>query len=387
MNQHSETDAGSPLPLQSLAKLFASLTDQRAPRGVRYGLLPLLWIVLLAKLMGADTPVAIADWAAERAPWLRAQLHLKWRRMPHHSTYRRLFQQALPLAEFEQQARAFLSARQAADEALCNLDGKTLRGTIPGGATQGLHLLALQQAGTNLVLAQRPVAAKKNEISTAPGLLKDVALHGKIISGDALHAQRALSRQIVNGGGDYLWFVKQNQPALYQQLAQAWADPAPRPHDAVTAQAYDKGHGRREFRQLTSSAQLTNTLDWPFAAQAFVLRRERTDCRTEKVTSQTVYGITSLVPFAADAHRLLHLTRQQWSIENGLHYRRDVTFGEDRCRMKSRAAAECLAIINNLAIGLLRWLGWDNLARARRYYAAHLPQALQLIQGVQRVRP
>jgi predicted transposase YbfD/YdcC len=387
MNQHNEPSAESPLPLQSLEKMLAPLTDQRAPRGVRYGLLPLLCIVLLAKLTGADTPVAIADWAAERAAWLRAQLHLNWRRMPHHSTYRRLFQQALPRAAFEQQASLFLSARQTADEPLCNLDGKTMRGTIPSGATQGLHLLALQQAGTNLVLAQQPVATKQNEISSAPALLKTVDLQGKIVSGDAMHAQRALSRQIVKDCGDYLWFVKNNQPALCQQLAQALADPTQRPSDAVTAQAYDKGHGRIEFRQLTSSAQLTNALDWPYAAQAFVLRRERTDCRTDKVTSQTVYGITSLVPFTADAPRLLHLTRQHWSVENGLHYRRDVTFGEDRCRMKSRPAAECLAIINNLVIGLLRWLGWDNLARARRYYAAHLSQTLQLIQGVQRVRP
>ena len=162
-----------------------------------------------------------------------------------------------------------------------------MRGTIPAGATQGLHLLALQQAGTNLVLAQMPVAEKKNEISTAPALLKTVDLQGKIISGDAMHAQRALSRQIVKGGGDYLWFVKHNQPTLCQQLTQALADPTQLPGDALTVQEYDKGHGRIEFRQLTSSAQLTNTLDWPYAAQAFVLRRERTNCHTGKVTSQT----------------------------------------------------------------------------------------------------
>src|SRR5436190_24235880 len=106
MNQRNEPSAGSLLPLQSLEKMLEPLTDQRARRGVRYGLLPLVCIVLLAKLTGADTPVAIADWAAERATWLRLHLHLKWRRMPHHSTYRRLLQQALPLAEFEQQASA-----------------------------------------------------------------------------------------------------------------------------------------------------------------------------------------------------------------------------------------------------------------------------------------
>lgn len=72
---------------------------------------------------------------------------------------------------------------------------------------------------------------------------------------------------------------------------------------------------------------------------------------------------------------LLDVTRQHWNIENGLHYRHDVILREDRCRQKSTEAAECLAIFHNLAIGLLRWLGWDDPARARRHYAAHLMEA------------
>lgn len=379
MKKHNETVAESRSCLQSLAQVLTSLKDQRSARGIRYALLPLLCIVFLARLAQADTPMAIADWAAERADWLRAHLQVKWPRMPHHSTFRRLLQQALPVEEFEHQARQFLTSRQDPGEALYNLDGKTLRGTIPGGATQGLHLLALQQAKTNLVIAQTAVGVKKNEISCAPGLLNTVNLQGKIISGDAMHAQRTLSRQIVRRGGDYLWFVKNNQHALYAQLSQRLSHPSRFPSDAQTALAYDKGHGRIESRRLTSSSQITNVLGWPLASQAFVLDRERTECRSGKQTRQTVYGITSLEPLTTDAAQLLHLARQHWSIENGLHYRRDVTFGEDHCRMKSLRAAQCWAIINNLTIGLLRWLGWNNLAQARRYYNSHWSEAWQAI--------
>ncbi len=229
------------------------------------------------------------------------------------------------------------------------------------------------------MVAQRAVGAKENEISNAPILLKTVDLTGKIISGDAMHAQRCLSQQIVAGGGDYLWTVKQNQLALWKQLAASLGDARSLPPDAETTSAYDKGHGRIEWRQLTTSQQVTNTLDWPQVAQAFVLRRQRTDCRTGKTTEQIDYGITSLNGWQANAPTLLQLTRKHWSIENGLHYRRDVTFGEDRCRMKSAVAAECLAIIHNILIGLLRWLGWDNLAKARRYYSAHLSEAFQAL--------
>lgn len=381
MKKDNEIRAESPAPLQSLEQALSQVPDQRAARGIRYELLPLLIVVVLAKLADADTPIAIADWAAERADWVREHLQVNWRRMPHQSTFRRLLQRSLSLPGLRRQAQAFLAARQSPQERLCNLDGKTLRGTIAAEETQGTHLLAIQQAGTNLVLAQVPVGEKMNEISAAPGLLKTVDLSGKIVSGDAMHTQRNLSRQIVQAGGDYLWFVKRNQPALCQELVTAFASPASGPADAVTVTEHDKGHGRLEKRQLTTSAQMTNTLDWPYAAQGFVLHRTRMVCSSGKVTEQTVYGITSLGPLEAPPTTLLDLTRQHWNIENGLHYRRDVTFKEDRCRQKSAQAAECLAIFNNLAIGLLRWLGWDNLARARRHYGAHLMEALQVIQG------
>lgn len=381
MEDNTENLTKSPEPLQSLEQVLSKVPDQRAARGIRYELQPLLMIVMLAKLADADTPIAIADWAAGRTEWLREQLRLDWKRMPHQSTFRRLLQKSLSLPELRQQAQEFLASRQSTEQRLCNLDGKTLRGTIASGQSAGTHLLAIQQAETNLVLAQVPVGEKNNEISAAGGLLKALDLKGKIISGDAMHTQRNLSRQIVEAGGDYLWFVKNNQSALCRELVTAFASPSLNPNDAVTVTEHDKGHGRLEIRQLTSSAQVTNTLDWPYAAQGFVLHRARTVCASGKLTEQTVYGITSLQPLEASPTNLLHLTRLHWNIENGLHYRRDVTFKEDRCRQKSAQAAECLAIFNNLAIGLLRWLGWDNLARARRHYGAHLMDALLAIQG------
>ena len=95
--------------------------------------------------------------------------------------------------------------------------------------------------------------------------------------------------------------------------------------------------------------------------------------------SEIVYGITSLPAAKAEAARLMALVRNHWSIENGLHYRRDVTFQEDACRMQSRTAAQVLAVLNNLTIGVIRHLGWDNAAEARRFFAARIGEALSHI--------
>ncbi len=365
--------------IESLAAHLASLTDQRKPRGLRYKLTPLLVLVVLAKVCGANNPQEIAQWIEYRATWLTEALGLQWKKMPHHSTYRRVLQSAIDLAQLESQAGAYLTALAQEQAEVLNMDGKSLRGTIAKRATQGLRLLAVQHTTENAVVSQTAIAATENEISAAKRLLKKAEIVGKIVTGDAIFAQRELSRQVVHGGGDYLWKVKANQVGLLNQIEALFQREATRVKDLGTARSLDKGHGRLEERVLTSSSRLADQVEWPYLAQVFTIRSDRLECQTQKRSLKTHYGITSLGPMQADAGRLLELTRGHWAIENGLHYRRDVTFKEDSCRMKSHRAAEALAVCNNLALGLIRHAGWNNVAEARRFYDAYPTQALQLI--------
>ncbi len=365
--------------LESLAQHLASLTDQRKPRGLRYQLTPLLVLVVLAKVCGANHPQEIAQWIEYRAVWLTEALGLKWKKMPHHSTYRRALQSAIDLSQFERLAGECLKDLEPEHSALLNMDGKSLRGTIAKRETQGLRLLAVQCPKKNTVVSQTAIRETENEISAAQRLLKTAEIAGTILSGDAIFAQRELSRQVVQRGGDYLWKVKANQAGLLNQIKSLFHRESGRVKDLDTARSLDKGHGRIEERVLTSSSRLADQVEWPYLAQVFTIRSDRLVCQTQKRSVQTHYGITSLSPMEADAHRLLELARSHWAIENGLHYRRDVTFKEDSCRMKSHRAAEALAVCNNLALGLIRHAGWDNVAEARRFYDAYPAQALQLI--------
>lgn len=365
--------------VQSLAAHLAALTDQRKPRGVRYALTPLLTLIVLAKVCGANNPQEIAQWIEYRAAWLTAALGVKWKRMPHHSTYRRVLQSALDLAQLESQAGDYLAALEQERAELLNMDGKSLRGTIPKSATQGLRLLAVQTASRNRVVTQTAIQERENEISAAKRLLKKADLQGNILSGDAIFAQQELSRQVVERGGDYLWKVKANQAGLLNRIASLFAHESGSVRDLTTARSLEKGHGRIEERILFASSRLADQIAWPNVAQVFALRSDRLECHTHKRSRKTSYGITSLSPMEADAERLLELTRAHWSIENGLHRRRDVTFQEDRCRIRSHTAAQALAVCNNLALGLIRHAGWNNVAEARRFYDAYPSQALQLI--------
>lgn len=130
-----------------------------------------------------------------------------------------------------------------------------------------------------------------------------------------------------------------------------------------------KGHGRVERRTITTTAWLNEYLsDWPGVAQVFRLERQRR--AKGKTTVEVVYGITSLGSLAADAERLLAYTRGHWGIENGLHYARDETLGEDRCRVRRGQAPRVLASLRNVAVHLLRGMGQPSAAAATRVIVA-----------------
>lgn len=147
--------------------------------------------------------------------------------------------------------------------------------------------------------------------------------------------------------------------------------------DAQTARTCNKGHGRIETRTLTTTTWLNGYLDWPQVGQVFRLVRER---RVKgQTTVEVVYGITSLSRSKADAPRLLGLTRTHWGIENGLHYTRDETLGEDRCRVRKGNSPQVLASLRNVAVHLLRGIDAPSAAAAVREMAAYPHETLKLL--------
>jgi predicted transposase YbfD/YdcC len=140
----------------------------------------------------------------------------------------------------------------------------------------------------------------------------------------------------------------------------------------------NKGHGRLERRTLISTTALNDYVDWPGVAQCFKLVRERTI--NGKTTTETVFGITSMSRDRADAPRLLKLTRRHWMIENGVFHVRDVTLGEDDCRVRTGAAPMILSTMRNVVLNLLNKLGVTNKAAVLRRHCAHPAEALALVQ-------
>lgn len=365
--------------LQALAAHLHSVPDLRDPRGVRYPLAPMLTLAVLAKLAGHSRLEALADWAKLRAADLARLFGLQRASMPHPSTWSRILGQAVDPLVLEQALTTFFQPRLSEEmpprgSVILAVDGKTLRGTIPLGQTRGVHLVAAYLPEQGVVLAQLAVDTKENEIVVVPSLLAQLDLQSTVVVGDAMQTQRDLSIQVVEAGGDYLWFVKENQPTLLAELEELFRPPplapghaAPR-RDFVTAQHVEQGHGRLEERVLTASTMLVGYSDWPYLAQVFQLER-RVWQPGEQPLHEVRYGITSLPRQVVDAARLLVIARAEWGIENGLHYRRDVTLQEDACQFRRGAGPQVLAALNNAVISLLGQQGERNLAALQRRFA------------------
>lgn len=372
--------------VNALVEQLKEVPDQRHAQGKRYTLPFLLAVIILAKLAGQHKPSAIAQWVKLRRRQLVKAFGRKRDTVPALNTIRRTLSDSVVASELLTHLNRFLHQTYGGQQSeQVTLDGKTLCGTIPPGQRQGEHLVTAFLPEEGIVLAQVAVESKENELRAAPKVLDSLDLYGRVVSGDALFTQRNLSVQVLARGGHYLWPVKDNQQRLRQDVELFFVPPrkAPgwfiQPLQQTTAYTTDKVHGRLEQRTLTAVVDETGFLDWPGARQVFKLVRHVTDLATGVVTEEVAYGITSLPPERAAASHLLYFTRQHWQIENGLHYRRDVTLQEDATRMTNKRQAHAIAALNNFIVGLVTKMGFSNLAYAQRLFEAKLTLALALV--------
>jgi predicted transposase YbfD/YdcC len=341
---------------------------------------------MLAKTCGENHASGIAEWAKHRSGMLVDLLKLKRETMPHDSTYRRILADIVNVEELEQVSSRYLGGKKYfGKQVLVAIDGKVLRGTLDDHQN-GTYLLAAYLPDQGIVLMEVAIEGKGSEIPGALKVLKSIDLREKVVMGDALHTQRQASIQVVGSGGEYIWFAKGNQPEMEENI-RLWFEPDVQPipgmgippKDFETAQETNKGHGRLETRTITVSSQLKDFLDWPYLEQVFKLDRRFVSFKTGAIQQQTEYGFTSLSREEITPLRLLKKTRSYWGIENGLHYRRDVTLREDYTRMTKGTAGQAMACLNNLLLGILLSKNkYRTIPTARRYFSAHPAEALDL---------
>jgi predicted transposase YbfD/YdcC len=356
---------------QRLLNVLGSIPDPRDRRGVRYPLAGVLALAVTATLAGCRSFAAIGQWAAEATTDTLASFGLARMSAPDESTLRKLFAR-IDADALDRALGAWMWTRTFTVEQrrVIALDGKTIRGarTRPDGKAP--HLVAAFDHGAGTVLGQVAVDVKSNEIPAARMLLGYLDLDGTVVTLDAMHTQTDTATAITGAGGDYVFTVKANMPTLHAKLKKLpWKD-----IPATTATTVERA--RRSTRTI-KVATVPDWIDFPAAAQVAQLRRTVTDKATKTV--EVVYLITSANHTAAPPQRLAAWVQGHWSIENRLHWVRDVTFAEDASQVRTGQAPRVMATCRNLVIGMLRITGWDNIAAGLRHHARHSDHALRLV--------
>ena len=337
----------------SLSDHFRQLEDPRLARSKRHSLDDLLLISICALLCGAEGFVDMEEFGKAQRDWLQHLLALP-NGIPSHDTFGRVFA-ALDPAQF---AEAFTtwtqSLRAALPGEIVAVDGKTLRRS--GGAGGGpVHLVSAWAAGNRLVLGQLRTAAKSNEITAVPELLRRLELAGCIVTLDAMGCQKTIAREIREADADYVLALKANHPVLHGEIKTFLDDALDHPENLPQASRHEtveKDHGRIETRRTLCTGELgwlADRAQWAALHSVAVVESQREI--GGQTTRERRYYLSSLPPHAPELARAI---RGHWGIENSLHWVLDVALREDDCRVRTGHAATNLATLRHMALNLLR---------------------------------
>jgi predicted transposase YbfD/YdcC len=350
----------------SLKKHLRTLPDPRVVGRTRHLLVDIVVMAICGVIGNCDDWPDIALFARQRQSWFQRFLKLPGG-VPSHDTFERVFAALDPRA-FERCCLGWLrEVAQLVGLGHIAIDGKTLCGSA-GSSLGPLHLVSAWATQAQLALGQVAVDKKSNEITAIPQLLALLDLHGALVTIDAMGCQKAIAKQIVAGGGDYVLVVKGNQEQLLADIQEtvARALDGELPEGAVRqCTTTERGHGRQEERSCVvvhHVAGIRGRQAWAHLTTVGMCRRERTV--NGQTTEEVCYFIGSR---RLAARRYAHALRGHWGIENNLHWQLDVSFGEDASRIENRYGAANFALLRKMALGLLnRHPRKDSIARKRK---------------------
>jgi len=344
--------------MASLVESFSVVEDPRMERTQDHPLINIIVIAICGVICGADNWVEIETFGKAKRDWLSQHLDLK-NGIPSHDTFGRVFGR-LDGEEFQRGFSHWIAGiRQQIDGEIVAIDGKQLRRSHNKSIGKGaIHMVSAWATQAHLVLGQRKVDEKSNEITAIPLLLSQLELAGCIVTIDAMGCQQEITEQLVAQGADYVISLKGNQGTMHEDCVDMFSYFEKidfKDIDHSYKKTVNKGHGRVETRQCWSfdPAQwhaYFRTLDrWSTIQSISLVIGERMINGVS--SSEKRYYISSLPP---EAETILNSARTHWGIENELHWVLDIAFREDESRIRQGHAPENMAVLRQIALTLLK---------------------------------
>jgi predicted transposase YbfD/YdcC len=337
-----------------LFDFFAHVSDPRRANA-RHRLFDIFVIALCAVISGAEGWEDMEEYGQAQAEWFKEFLELP-HGIPSHDTFRRVLSRLKP----DELTQCFVSwpeaRRESLDGDIIAIDGKTLRRSFDQAASQGaIHMVSAWANAHRLVLGQRKVDDKSNEITAIPALLRMLELAGALVTIDAMGCQKEIAKTITEQGADDVLALKDNHPTLHGEVELLFEDSKAERLDGITAARHttvDADHGRLETRHywITSDIECLGVQgSWANIASVGLVESHREV--GGKVSIEQRFFLTSL---PSDAVRFGQAVREHWGVENSLHWVLDVSFREDDGRIRQGHGAQNLAVLRHMALNLLQ---------------------------------
>ena len=343
----------------SLFGCMMDIPDPRAPYNQRHKFIDVVMIVVTAVLCGMDTWNEIADWAGSKKEWLGTFLELP-NGIPSHDTLNRIFQMIEP-KKFHDAFYKWTKSIAGTISGVVAIDGKTVRRSKDHAAgKRPIHVVSAWANEASLVLGQLKVEEKTNEIKAIPELLDILCIENCIVTIDAMGTQKDIAEKIIEKNADYILQVKENQPALFQDIDLYFKkDIFTQDKKELEKQGlYFKDlcgeHGRLEKREYYA----VNNADWlserhpEWAGLCGTGACMATVEENGNTTVSVSYSIFSLSDITAEEYG--KRKREHWKIENSLHWVLDLGFREDESRIRKGNAAENMNIVRHICLNLLK---------------------------------
>ena len=345
-------------PLEAIEEHFSKVTDPRKDRTKEHKLIDIIVIAICGVVCGAEGWVDIELYGNSKLHWLSTFLELP-NGIPSHDTFGRVFS----LIDAQQFQFAFydwvLAVNEITAGQVINIDGKCLRGSDEKRlGKRAIYMVSAWAEANEIVLGQRKVDEKSNEMTAIPELLKILSISGCIVTIDAIGTQTNIAQTIIEAKADYVLSVKKNQGNLFEDISVLFAVDQKQDFKYASfdyIKTVNKGHGRIDVRECWSTSNpeylnlIRNVQAWTGLQSIAMIVCTRIIGETQ--TKQIRFYISSL---PSDAKRILETVRKHWSIENELHWVLDVALNEDRSRVRKDQAPENLAVLRHIALNLLK---------------------------------
>jgi predicted transposase YbfD/YdcC len=344
--------------VEAIGSSFQSLSDPRHFRNRKHLLIDIVVIAVCGMICGCDGPTAIHRWAANRLDWLKQFLTLP-NGIPSRDCIRRLLMALRPEA-FQQCFQTWIAEAVRTDDSgptlLIAIDGKTCRRSHDAAHGLGpLHLVSAWASAEGIALGQVAAQEKSNEITAIPVLLKQIELTDALITIDAMGCQKEIARDIVQGGGDFVLAVKDNQPTLREAIVTHFLKHLENDLEDLhyrCRETTEAGHGRIDERsyflcKIPADFAVKKEWSWVKAIGYSVRSTEHADGRQ---TDEVRYYVLSRY---LSGKRFSEAVRSHWSIES-MHWVLDVTFREDDSRTRERTLGNNLSWLRRFAVTLLK---------------------------------